>query len=158
MKCKLIFLLLVTLSLSSCASDDDICIGGEATPRMKVKFKTKSSGKMKTLDSLFIAVDYGKGKVPVIATALKTDSVLLPLRVDDSPFTKLYVGLSRKTVTSEIKINYTTESAYVSPACGIKKVYQNLTSNLEIAGDVAGIEQNQSQLTDESKTHLFLLF
>ncbi len=158
MKFKVLFLLMLSLFLTSCGSDDDICIGGEATPRMKIKFKTKSSGKMKTMDSLFIEVDYGKGPIPVIATAMKADSVLIPLRVDETSFTKMYVGVSRTAVNSEVKINYTTEAEYVSPACGIKKVYQNVNTALEVSGAVLGVEQNQTQIIDESKTHLFLLF
>lgn len=158
MKIKAFLLLFILLFLSSCGSDDDICIGGEATPRMKIKFKTKSTGKMKTMDSLFIAVDYGTGPVAVFGSVVKTDSVLIPLRVDETPFTKMYVGTSRKTVNSEIKINYTTTSEYVSPACGIKKLYQNVNSVLEVPNAVLGVEQNQTQIIDEDKTHLYLLF
>ena len=159
MKFLRIFLLsLFLMSLFSCGSDDDICLSGEATPRLKLKFKTQSSGKLKTLDSLFINVDYGNGKIPVIATINRVDSVLIPLRVDENPFTKLYVGLSRNAVTSEIKINYQTQSQYVSPACGIKKIYDNADATLEIPNPVLGIEKNQTQITDEAKTHFFLLF
>lgn len=155
---KIIFVLLFSISLFSCGSDDDVCISGEATPRMKIKFKTKATGKMKTMDSLFIAVDYGVGPVAVFGTVSKTDSVLIPLRVDENPFTKMYVGISRTAVNSEIKINYTTDSEYVSPACGIKKLYQNVSSVLEVPNAVSGLEQNQTQIIDESKTHLYLLF
>ena len=155
---KIFFVSVFLLSLFSCGSDDDICIGGEASPRMKIKFKTKATGKMKTMDSLFIAVDYGVGPVAVFGTVSKTDSVLIPLRVDETPFTKMYVGVSRTAVNSEIKINYTTDSEYVSPACGIKKLYQNVNTELEGPNAVLGVEQNQTQIIDESKTHLYLLF
>ena len=155
---KIFFVSVFLLSLFSCGSDDDICIGGEASPRMKIKFKTKATGKMKTMDSLFIAVDYGVGPVSVFGTVSKTDSVLIPLRVDETPFTKMYVGISRTAVNSEIKINYTTDSEYVSPACGIKKLYQNVSTELEVPNAVLGVEQNQTQIIDESKTHLYLLF
>ena len=155
---KIFFVSVFLLSLFSCGSDDDICIGGEASPRMKIKFKTKATGKMKTMDSLFIAVDYGVGPVAVFGAVSKTDSVLIPLRVDETPFTKMYVGISRTAVNSEIKINYTTDSEYVSPACGIKKLYQNVNTELEVPNAVLGVEQNQNQIIDESKTHLYLLF
>lgn len=149
---------LFLVSLFSCGSDDDICIGGEATPRMKLKFKTKATGKLKTLDSLYVNVDYGNGPVSVIATKSKTDSVLIPLRVDDVPFTKIFVGLSKAAITSEIKFNYTTKNEYVSPACGIKKVYENVNAVVEKPNPVLDTEQNQSQILDEAKTHFFLLF
>lgn len=153
----LLFFSFFTLTLLSCGSDDDICLSGEATPRMKLKFKTKSTGKMKTLDTLFVNVDYGNGQVPVIAQT-RVDSVLIPLRVDENNFTKIYVGTSRIGSPSEININYSTKSQYVSPACGIKKVYENVTSILEVPNPVLDLEQNQTQITDEAKTHFFLLF
>ena len=78
--------------------------------------------------------------------------------MDETPFTKMYVGVSRVAVNSEIKINYSTSAEYVSPACGIKKLYQNVNSVLEVPNAVLGVEQNQNQIIDESKTHLFLLF
>ena len=150
-----VFFFLITLY--SCGSDDDICLGGEATPRMKLKFKTKSTGKLKTMDSLFINVDYGNGPIQLVAKS-RVDSVLIPLRVDDVPFTKIFVGITRNAVTSQIKVNYTTNSQYVSPACGVKKIYENLTSVLEVSNPVLDLEQNQNQITDESKTHFYLLF
>ena len=125
---------------------------------MKLKFKTKATGKLKTMDSVFINVDYGNGQIPVIAAKTKTDSVFIPLRVDDAPFTKIYIGLSRSAITSALKINYTTKSEYVSPACGIKKVYEDASAVLEVPNPVIDTEQNQTQITDESKTHFFLLF
>ncbi len=155
---KIFFFSLFLFSLFSCGSDDDICTGGEATPRMKIKFKTQATGKIKTLDSLYINVDYGNGPVSVVMAKTKTDSVTIPLRVDGNPFTEIFVGLSKAEITSKLKINYTTASQYVSPACGIKKVYENVHSSLEIANPVLEVEQNQNQITDESKTHLFLLF
>lgn len=159
MKFLKIFLIPLFLCfLFSCGSDDDICIGGEATPRMKIKFKTKATGKLKTLDSLYINVDYGSGPVSVVATKSKTDSVLIPLRVDDAAFTKMFVGISKEAITSEIKINYTTNSSYVSPACGIKKIYENVSTLLEVPNPVLDVETNQNQIVDESKTHFYLLF
>lgn len=155
---RLLLISVFVFSLFSCGSDDDICLSGEATPRMKLKFKTKSTGKLRTLDSLFINVDYGNGPVSVVSARTKTDSVLIPLRVDESSVTAVYAGLSRATVNSKINIRYNTKSEYVSPACGIKRVYENVNAETEIANEIVGTEQNQSNITDESKTHFFLLF
>lgn len=155
---KFFWPLMVIAIFVSCSSEDDICLGGEASPRMKIKFKTLATGKLKTLDSLFVKVDYGQGATPVFSSFGKTDSVLLPLRVDETPFTKIYVGLSRAAINSEITIHYTTKSEYVSPACGIKRIYENVNSELVEPIPVLGIEQNQNQIFDENKTHLYLLF
>ena len=38
--------------LTSCENDDDVCVSGEATPRLKIKFKS-ADNKVLTLDSLY---------------------------------------------------------------------------------------------------------
>lgn len=54
---------------------------------MKVAFK--SGGKLTNVDTLYVAVDYGSGKVDLGKLA-NVESRLIPLRVDDSPYTDLY--------------------------------------------------------------------
>lgn len=155
---KFFSFLLVVAPLFSCSSDDDICTSGEATPRIKIKFKTLATGKLKTLDSVFVSVDYAAGNTVVINKQLKVDSLLIPLRVDDSPFTDIHVKLAGDGPESKIRINYNTTSEYVSPACGIKKLYENVSSQLETQDPVFGLENAQNQILNEDKTHLFLLF
>ena len=154
---KILAALLVLFLLISCGSDDDICTSGEATPRMKIKFKNSVTGNVKTLDSLYVDVDYGSGPVLVVQRKL-ADSCLIPLRVDEVPFTDVYVRLTKLGAKSKIKINYTTTSKYVSPACGIKRLYENLNPVLETATPVVSVEKNQNEIIDEKKTHIYLHF
>ena len=88
----------------------------------------------------------------------KTDSLLIPLRIDASDFTDIYISTSKTVNTSKIKLKYTTISEYVSPACGIKRIYDNLEPVLEIPSEVTALEKNQNQIANEAKTHLFLIF
>lgn len=149
---------LLCISLANCSNEDDICTSGEATPRIKIKFKT-ADNKIKTLDSIFVSIDFGSGAKSILKQTFPTDSVLLPLRVDDAPYTDIYVKLASKAVdSSKIRINYTTKSQYVSPACGIKKLYENLNPVLEKANPVLKIEKNQTQISNEAKTSLYLIF
>jgi len=150
-----IYIFLVLLMIS-CGNDDDICTSGEATPRMKMKFKT-DEGKRKTLDSLYLSVDYSSGK-SLVYTGKNVDSVLVPLRVDDQLYTDVYVKLTKKGTESKIRINYTTKSEYVSPACGIKRTYENLETELLQPDPVTSTEKNQNQIVNEDKTHLYLIF
>lgn len=143
--------------LFSCGGDDDICESGEGTPRIKVAFKSLESGKAVTLDSLYVAVDYGSGKVQLGKTT-KIDSRLIPLRVDDSPYTDVFFRLADKGKESHVRINYTTKSMYVSPGCGIKKTYENLNPQLIQSNPVQKLEAGQNQIENEDKTNLFLLF
>lgn len=155
---RIFFLLIIIFfSISSCASEDDICLSSDTTSRLKVKFKTPE-GKLKTLDSIYVDVDYGNGLKQILATKSKTDSLLIPLRIDESISTDIFVSTSKIGPSSKIKLNYTTTSEYVSTACGIKKVYNNLNPILEIPNEVKGLELNQTQIADEAKTHLFLIF
>lgn len=141
----------------SCGSDDDICESGEGTPRMKVAFRTAASGKEKTLDSLSVAVDYGSGKVD-LGWQKSIDSRLIPLRVDDSPYTDVYFKTSTKSKESKVRVKYTTQSKYVSPGCGAKKTYENLSSELITPDPVQKLEAGQNQILNEDKTNLYLLF
>jgi hypothetical protein len=154
---KFIVLLFVLGTLFSCGGDDDICESGEGTPRMKVAFRALQTGKAITLDSLYVAVDYGSGKVQ-LGKLEKIDSRLIPLRVDDSPYTDVYFRLADKGAESKVRINYTTKSTYVSPGCGIKKYYENLTSELTTPTPVQKLEDGQNQIENEDKTNLYLLF
>lgn len=143
--------------LTSCENDDDVCVSGEATPRLKIKFKS-ADNKVLTLDSLYLDVDYGNNNVLTVIKAAKVDSALVPIRVDDAGFTELYVRKTKKGSVSKIKLNYNTISEYVSPACGFKRLYQNLTGTLETANPVTNVELNQNQIINENKAHLYLVF
>lgn len=143
--------------LTSCENDDDVCVSGEATPRLKIKFKS-ADNKVLTLDSLYLDVDYGNNNILTVVSAAKVDSALVPIRVDDAGFTELYVRKTKKGSVSKIKLNYNTTSEYVSPACGFKRLYQNLTGTLETANPVTNVELNQNQIINENKAHLYLVF
>ncbi|AZB23677.1 hypothetical protein EG339_03085 [Chryseobacterium bernardetii] len=155
------FKFLIMLSLVgmffSCGSDDDICESGEGTPIMKVAFRSESSGKETTLDSLSVAVDYGSGKVD-LGWQAKIDSRLIPLRVDDSPYTDIYFKTSTKSKESKVRVTYTTKATYVSPGCGVKKTYENVSSELITADPVKSVVNGQNQILNEDKTNLYLVF
>ena len=143
--------------LTSCENDDDVCVSGEATPRLKIKFKSADK-KVLTLDSLYLDVDYGNNNILTVVKAAKVDSALIPIRVDDVGFTELYVRKTKKGSVSKIKLNYNTISEYVSPACGFKRLYQNLSGTLETVNPVTNVELNQNQIINENKAHLYLVF
>ena len=155
---KLIFpFLILGFLLTSCENDDDVCVSGEATPRLKIKFKS-ADNKVLTLDSLYLDVDYGNNNILTVVRAAKVDSALIPIRVDDVGFTELYVRKTKNGKVSKIKLNYNTTSEYVSPACGFKRLYQNLSGTLETVNPVTNVELNQNQIINENKAHLYLVF
>ncbi len=149
---------MASVFLFSCGNDDDICTSGEATPRLKIKFKTAATGKLRTLDTLHVAVDYGSGPVQVLANNFNTDSVMIPLRVDEHPYTDIFVKTTSQGNTSAVRISYTTKNQYVSPACGVKRLYENLDATVSVPNPVVSTEKKQNEILDENKTHMFLLF
>ncbi|UFH33737.1 DUF6452 family protein [Chryseobacterium sp. C-71] len=152
---RLLSFLILSVIMISCGGDDDICESGEGTPRMKIMFK--NADKITTLDSLKVYVDYGVRTVD-LGWSRNTDSILVPLRVDDSPFTDLYVKRTKKGDSSKVRVSYTTKSIYVSPGCGAKLNYENLSGQLLKVNPVIKIESGQNFIENEDKTNLYLVF
>ncbi|WP_407404547.1 DUF6452 family protein [Chryseobacterium sp.] len=148
------FVLLLLLMIS-CGSDDDICESGEGTPRLKMMFK--SGDKTTILDSIRVSADLGTGMVDFDWNK-NASSVVVPLRVDDSPYTDLYIKTSKKGDSAMVRVNYTTKSIYVSPGCGVKKNYENLSFQLLKSNPVVKVESAQNFIENEEKTSLYLIF
>ncbi|UHO38774.1 hypothetical protein H5J24_00805 [Chryseobacterium capnotolerans] len=153
---KFLIMLCLVGMFYSCGSDDDICESGEGTPRMKIAFRSVDSNKEKTVDSLSVAVDYGSGKVD-LGWQTKIDSRLIPLRVDDSPYTDIYFKTSTKSKVSQVRVKYTTQATYVSPGCGAKKTYDNVSGELITSDPIQKVENGQNQILNEDKTNLYLV-
>lgn len=151
----IIILLCSLVMLTSCGGDDDICESGEGTPRMKIKFK--KAGKEAKLDSIKVFVNYGSNIVD-FGWQRNVDSVFVPLRVDDSPYTDLFIKTTTTADSSKVRVNYTTKSIYVSPGCGMKRNYENLQSQLLLPTTVVSVEPGQNFIENEEKTNLYLNF
>jgi hypothetical protein len=152
---RLLSFLILSVIMISCGGDDDICESGEGTPRMKIMFK--NADKITTLDSLKVYVDYGATTVD-LGWSRNADSILVPLRVDDSPFTDLYVKRTKKGDSSKVRVSYGTKSIYVSPGCGAKLNYENVSGQLLKANPVIKLEPGQNFIENEDKTNLYLVF
>lgn len=152
---KFIIFILALSSVLSCGGDDDICESGEGTPRMKIALK--KDNKISTLDSIKIYADLGTSVID-LGWKLKVDSVFVPLRVDDSPFTDIYVQTTTQEDSTRVRINYTTKSIYVSPGCGVKRNYENVNSVLSTPNSLKSVEQGQNFIENEYKTNLFFNF
>lgn len=149
------------LFLTSCGSDDDICLNSDSTPRLKLKFRSaeSTSNQLITIDTLYVDVDYGKSTLTNIITAqVKVDSVFVPMRVDDVPYTDIYFRTRKVGPRSKMRVRYDTKKIYVSPACGFKINYENLNAELLENNPLQSIESNQNSLTNESRINFYLRF
>lgn len=152
---KFIIFILALSSVISCGSDDDICDSGEGTPRMKIAFK--KGNQITKIEKIKVFVDYGS-KIVTLGTFSQVDSIFVPLRVDESPFTDIYVKTIDAEDSTRVRVNYTTKDIYVSPACGVKKNYENVNSVLSAPNSLKSVEQGQNFIENEDKTNLFFNF
>lgn len=152
---------LLGIVLCSCGNDDDICDKGLGTPRMKVKFKTENN-KLYQPDTLVIGVKLTNSEdIKTVVSAIKPDSVLVPLRVDDQTYTDLYIRTqpnNKAEQLSVVRVNYTPRSEYVSPACGIRRLYNDLKSSVTQSASVKKVETNTSKIDNENPTHIYFIF
>lgn len=145
------------LLLTSCGSDDDICLNSDSTPRLKLKFRNDNNQLIRA-DSLYVDVDYGKETRKNIISAANVDSVFVPMRIDESPYTDIYFRKTKNGNVSKVRINYEKKSIYVSPACGFKINYENMNAELLQADPVLSVQSNQNSLTDENRINFYLRF
>jgi len=155
---NLIWIFGVLLLLTSCGGDDDICLNSDSTPRLKLKFRNASNNLITRLDSLYVDVDYGKTKLTNIISSANVDSVFVPIRIDDSPYTDIYFRTRRNQTGSKLRINYDKKSIYVSPACGFKINYENLKADLLKSDPVQSVQPNNTSLTNENSINFYLRF
>jgi hypothetical protein len=125
---------------------------------MKVKFKKE--GKLYTVDSLSIGIISDHKILKVLDNVKDVDSVYIPLKVNGEGYTDILVqsNLSVKDNYSEIRVKYDEKSEYVSPGCGIRKLYDHLSAIIRKPQEVKSIEVNANQIHDENKTVLYLNF
>lgn len=154
---KLLFYLIpFAFAMTQCTQGDDICTSG-GTPKMKVRFKKDT--KLFTVPKLFVSILIANDTINVSQSdTLQVDSLMIPLKVNGEGFTDILVKTAKQGPYSKIRINYTETSQYVSPGCGIRKLYDNLTSTLVTPNPVKAIEQNANQIHDELKTVLYFDF
>jgi len=156
MKNKLYFLSFLMI-LASCGSDDDICLSSDSTPRLKIKFRD-ADNRLRRLDSLYVDVNYGNNGYKNILSQSNVDSIFIPFRIDENPYTDVRFRLRKRGDTSSVRFSYDTKKIYVSPACGFKINYENLNAELLESNPVQTIESNYTSLTDESRINFYMRF
>jgi len=150
------FILLFTFI--ACDQENDICTE-EGTPRMKVKFK--KAEKLFTADSITIKVLTSQtNTLDLIMNANNVDSVFIPLKINGDGFTDILVKLGSDSDInySKVQIKYTEKLEYVSPGCGMRKIYNNISGNIIDINQVTGIEINSKEINNENTTALYLIF
>jgi hypothetical protein len=163
---KIVMLLLVMLSLSSCEKDD-ICTE-DTTPRMIIEFYDISNpSTLKNVVSLKVK-GVGAYNDLDLGTFNGVSKIELPL--NPSTTSTIYSFILNSTGTSPnediLQFNYATQTAFVSRACGYKTNYELNASNGAVLTDAAtpdtvwiqNLTVETTSITTENETHVKIYF
>lgn len=146
--------------LFSC-QDKDVC-DEVKSPKLIVVFKKQESPTENKIMS-YIKVSRFNADTSAyeeIYTGEQVDSISLPLWVNQVSETKLrFYTNSNIASYDDVSLTYTPEVEYTSRGCGFKRLYKNITYNLtSSATSIQQINPQETEIIDESKTHLFINF
>lgn len=117
-----------------------------------------ADGALVRLDSLYVDVNYDGKTYKNIITQANVDSIRIPLRIDDSPYTDVRFRLRKREDTSNVRISYDKKAIYVSPACGFKINFENMKAELIKSSPVLEVQPNSTSLNNESQINFYLRF
>ena len=170
---KIISLLFLFLSLSSCEKDD-IC-AEETTPQLVIEFYSIINNATLKDDVDLKVKGTGAADFIVFNTSLSStdtnrylytgNKITLPLKVNGTSTEYSLILNSSSSINSNedfLNFNYVTNSVFVSRACGYKTVFQLNDSNGVIKSDtttpeifwIKGMSILTSNITTENEIHI----
>lgn len=180
MKKVISILLLFTFGLSSCEKDDICDANTPTTPRLVITFydianptKTKNVSNLKVIgEGMDTAIVFNESAAVTDTTRYYTSgsTISLPLKVNDSTVTYklIYNAASTNATfrnTDVLKLNYTSQNAYVSRACGFKTIFAlNSDTPFERTdpdGDtiwMTEVDLQNPNIESEDETHIKVYF
>ncbi len=153
---KNLSLILIILFVIGC-EEDDVCIG-EASPNWVVKIKNQQTQLADTLDTLY--VEYRDSDDVLDTLKLyQVDSFQVPLRIDGGAIGFGFISsLQDDAVKDSISMNYESEEEYVSKACGLKKVFKNVSYIEHSLDSIQSIESLTPQISNDDEVHIVLYY
>ncbi|WNM18134.1 DUF6452 family protein [Flavobacterium capsici] len=163
---KIILLLLLAVSFSSCEKDD-IC-ADDTTPKLIIEFfDTNNPSVNKNIVGLKVTAE---GETIEYNTFSSVSKIAIPLRIDGTT-TKYSFILNSSDVDNLnedfLEFNYTTQNVYVSRACGYKTIFElNNDASGVINTDATtpdgiwmqDIVTETNSITNENETHIKIYF
>lgn len=175
---KLLLLLLLSITLSSCEKDD-VCTE-ETTPRLVLEFfDSTNNATAKNVVNLVVKADGAATPIVFNSTLSETDAtrylfngniLKLPLKIDDT--TTRYSLILNSTSTTGganedfIQFDYAHQNVFVSRACGYKTTFtlnnpDGVTKTDATIPDsfwIQGINIITNNITSENETHIKIYF
>ena len=154
-------ILILLLPFLGCAKDD-ICVDGD-TPLMIVRFYDAADPtNLKQVSGLRV-IGIGNGNpVGTFSDRTATDSIGLPLRLDETATSFVFILNSADDDGMEtgnpdtLRFQYDIESQFISRACGFVGVYNNLqeTSTPDSDNWISDIEISRAFVQFSDSTHV----
>lgn len=153
----LIFVLLSgSIILSSC-EEDDICVG-EGTPNLTVVFRNDFNSQ-NLQDTLTIhasnTIDFENSYL--IYDKVFSDSLKLPLGGLNEEVIYYKIQRRSNSVSDILKVDYQSNTEYVSKACGFRLIYEGLQYQTTQNYINYLIPNESNELKDETKTDLYIV-
>lgn len=149
---------IIGIILYSC-QDDDVCLDA-STPYLSFEFVNSNNDSL-VLDSLYIDIKKSDG---TFSNILKSGNIYkgkIPLGDETQGQSTFYFYYTHNAPDSEkdiINVTYSTTSEYISKACGFKLNYHNLNFNLQQPYSIQSLTPLTTDITDESKTNLHIVY
>jgi len=155
-KRNIIFGIIVSVIFVVSCEEDDVCVG-EGTPYLTVVFRntldTENQKDTLTIES-DVTADFENPDTLYLKSF--TDSIKLPLGGLDETQTFFRIKRRSNAISDVLTVNYTTQTEYVSKACGFRVVYEGLDYTTTF-NHIQAIEPGESnELKDETTTNLFI--
>lgn len=163
---KILLLLLIALSFSSCEKDD-ICTD-ETTPRLILEFYDVSNPtNLKNVVNLKVT---GVGQADYLKVFTGVSKVELPLKIesDMTQYSMILNSTSTTTAPNEdfLQFDYNRRNVFVSRACGYKTVFELNSPNGITLTDAAtpdlywiqGYDVQTTNIETENEVHIKIYF
>lgn len=159
--------LVILVSLWSCERDDICASATPTTPHLIVRFyNINDRTELKKVRHMSVNAESYTDSIVIDKT---TDSIVLPLRVDNLDNISTSRFVLRKDIDYDadkdpttnsnadiIEISYTPELIYVSRACGYKSVFNDVTAGLDTDSNnwIIDIEVINTTINNEDAAHI----
>ena len=154
-------LLILAISLGACERDD-ICIE-DTTPQLIIRFYDKDDPeRLKAVQNLTVMIQGIDGELENETITSSTDSIAIPIRVDENT-TKYLMSIPGETTEDSanedlLELTYSQEDQFVSRSCGYKAIFLDARSSL-VTDDGNWIDQvinstSPLDITNENQAHV----
>ncbi|MGV9003719.1 DUF6452 family protein [Flavobacterium sp.] len=163
---KIILLVLIAISFSSCEKDD-VC-SDDTTPKLVIEFFDITNPSIPK--NIFNLKVQEVGQAIPYFTFPSENTISIPLRITATTTKYSFILNSADTTNANqdfLELNYTTQNVFVSRACGYKTIFElnnDTTGVIKTDAETAdglwmqNVVKVTNSITSENETHLKIYF